>query len=269
MGASGRKVSGKSKLLKTKKKGPGSKRQLLKTQNAAFKRLCSYSGHKAAAKQTTRLVDVVQEGLPELLLLTQKQAEKRLRQEGVLSPPSWLRARGQVDHVLHCWVCGAAMEPADAAANSWRCPAKYTDCPVRCRVNNAQDVFSPFYSGILNNDDKDYRFFLTTAFGVGIKLGVDQMLHVLKEKDQSNTAVIHKIKRFRSYHLVALAFSEVHRAATHKFSQDIVEPDTARFACKRKSDDQQTGTTHTARSGLEFRVSSRVFKGLGRLGSGV
>ena len=80
---------------------------------------------------------------------------------------------------------------------------------------------------------------MTTAFGVGLKLGVEQMMHVLKEKDQSNSAVITKIKRFLSHHLVALAFSEVHRAATHKFSRDMVEPDTARFACKRKSDDHR------------------------------
>ena len=106
-----------------------------------------------------RLVDVVQERLPQLLLLTQKQAEMRLRQEGVLSPPSWLPSRGQADRVLHCSVCGAAMGPADAASKSWRCPASKKDCRVRSRVNNVQDVFNPFYSGILNNDDKDYRFF--------------------------------------------------------------------------------------------------------------
>ncbi|CAE7255113.1 unnamed protein product, partial [Symbiodinium sp. KB8] len=210
------------------KTGPGSKRQLLKTKNAAFKKHCSYSGQTTAAKQTTRLVDVVQQGLPQLLLLPQKQAEMRLRQEGVLSPPSWLLARGQADQI---YIAGCAVlpwsrltqHPNPGGVRHQKGIVVFAAGSTTLRTS-AQDVFGPFYSGILNSDDK---FFLTTAFGVGRKLGVDQMMHVLKEKDQSSSAVITKIKRFRLYHLVALGFSEVHRAATHKFSY-IMEPDTAR-----------------------------------------
>ena len=136
-----------------------------------------------------------------------------------------------------CWCCGQPITKKEQTG-TLRCDN--TGCKDQPRISMPEIAFTPLAGQASAGYDADYQMCLRTAYALGCKIPNDAAAHIVRREDESIMAAEHKVTAFFAKHKMALAYSEVARANTFVFDNDVVEPDSCRTGSKKNG--SKTGT---------------------------
>ena len=102
---------------------------------------------------------------------------------------------------------------------SWRCPAGRA-CKQRCRIEDGTLAFTPFAAGKAAGWDAEYLLFLKTAYCAGLKMGLDQTLHMVRPEEGTVFSSYQRVQRMLRRHKLAMAWCETERALRHQYEKD-------------------------------------------------
>ena len=160
--------------------------------------------------------------------LSQEQAKKYLEDAGVLPQPD-----DELEFV--CWSCKS---PIVSSEGVFRCHGK--GCKIRPRVYRPDVAFTPLAGHASSGWDVDYVMCLRTAYALGCKTPNDSCIHYVRREDESVRSTENKVAQFFNKHKIAMAYSEVRRAQSTTFEDDVVEPDTCRTGSRKRGSSAST-----------------------------